>query len=317
MTTNTVATEQDTVSAASYIGFIILTLCGAGLATTLVRTARIIRPDGSRVVIMRNPSWKTEIVGLWETICSDAYIVLLFPMFFASNWFYTYQFNVVNGAHFNTRTRSLNNLLYWLAQIVAALVFGYFLDLPSLRRSLRVKLAWSVLFVLTVGVWIGGYFDMIGTAGRKETLSPQFVAMDWKSPDYAAHVILYICYGFYDASWQTCVYYFIGSLTNNGRKLANFAGFYKGLQSAGAAVVWHLDGIGMAFDVEFYVCWGLLGGSLLLAAPVIFAKVTDHVSLEDDVKFSDATVDEVRGNVSSMSIHRAVQQRAPGRSTMN
>lgn len=30
----------------------------------------------------------------------------------------------------------------------------------------------------------------------------------------------------------------MGSLTNNSRKLANFAGFYKGIQSAGAAAMW-------------------------------------------------------------------------------
>lgn len=30
----------------------------------------------------------------------------------------------------------------------------------------------------------------------------------------------------------------MGALTNNSRKLANFAGFYKGIQSAGAAIAW-------------------------------------------------------------------------------
>lgn len=35
---------------------------------------------------------------------------------------------------------------------------------------------------------------------------------------------LYMFYGFYDAAWQTCVYWFMGALTNNGRKLANYAG---------------------------------------------------------------------------------------------
>ena len=40
-------------------------------------------------------------------------------------------------------------------------------------------------------------------------------------------MFLYIFYGFFDAVWQTSVYWFMGSLTNNGRKLANFAGFYK------------------------------------------------------------------------------------------
>ena len=48
----------------------------------------------------------------------------------------------------------------------------------------------------------------------------------------------FMFYGFFDAAWQTCVYWFMGALTNNGRKLANFAGFYKGIQSAGSAVTW-------------------------------------------------------------------------------
>jgi hypothetical protein len=33
----------------------------------------------------------------------------------------------------------------------------------------------------------------------------------------------------------------MGSLSNSGRKTANFAGFYKGIQSAGAAIFWRLD----------------------------------------------------------------------------
>jgi hypothetical protein len=33
----------------------------------------------------------------------------------------------------------------------------------------------------------------------------------------------------------------MGSLTNNSRKLANFTGFYKGIQSAGGALAWALD----------------------------------------------------------------------------
>lgn len=39
--------------------------------------------------------------------------------------------------------------------------------------------------------------------------------------------------------------------------------------------------------------WALLGGSLLVAAPVIIFKVKDHVDVEEDVKFSDETVDDV------------------------
>ena len=36
----------------------------------------------------------------------------------------------------------------------------------------------------------------------------------------------------------TVIFRYMGSLSNNARKLANFAGFYKGIQSAGGAGMW-------------------------------------------------------------------------------
>jgi hypothetical protein len=85
----------------------------------------------------------------------------------------------------------------------------------------------------------------------------------------------------------------MGSLTNNGRKLANFAGFYKGIQSAGGAITWRLDDIGIPYMNMFASNWGLLAGSLLVALPVILWKVEDTVSLEKDVAFTDETVADV------------------------
>ena len=52
---------------------------------------KMIRADGTRVTISRNPSWKTELIGLWIALRDDPAIVFLFPMFFASNWFYTWR----------------------------------------------------------------------------------------------------------------------------------------------------------------------------------------------------------------------------------
>lgn len=93
------------------------------------------------------------------------------------------------------------------------------------------------------------------------------------------------------------VFRFMGSLTNNGRKLANFAGFYKGIQSAGQAVAFRIDALGVPFMDEFASNWGLLVGSLLLAAPVIWYKVKDTVPLEEDLKFSDATLEDVQPTI--------------------
>ena len=86
----------------------------------------------------------------------------------------------------------------------------------------------------------------------------------------------------------------MGALTNNGRKLANFAGFYKGIQSAGAAIIYRIDALGTPFMNEFASSWALLAGSLVIAAPLIWMKVPDTVSIEADLVFTDETYEDVK-----------------------
>lgn len=57
----------------------------------MVDPTKMIRTDGSFVTVPRHPSWKVEFYGLWVTLKTDPMILLLFPMFFASNWFYTWR----------------------------------------------------------------------------------------------------------------------------------------------------------------------------------------------------------------------------------
>ncbi|ORY14817.1 major facilitator superfamily domain-containing protein [Clohesyomyces aquaticus] len=286
-------TTDSSVNDGTYIGFLILTFIGACLAWTLVDAKDIIRHDGSKVIVMKHPSWKSEFLGLWETIQSDPWVVALFPMFFASNWFYVYHFSEVNSAYFNTRTRALNGVVYYLMQIVGAYAFGFALDSKSFRRTMRAKGAWAALFCLIMVVWGGGY--KFQTTYNRDTFAEGSgnKKKDWTDPGYGGPFVLYMFYGFTDAAWQTCVYWFMGALTNNGRKLANFAGFYKGIQSAGSAVTWRLDDVKIPYMNMFASNWALLSGSLLIALPVILLKVEDTVSLEKDLAFTDETKEEV------------------------
>ncbi|KAF2867574.1 major facilitator superfamily domain-containing protein [Massariosphaeria phaeospora] len=285
-------TEAVTVTDGTYVGFLVLTLLGAALAWSLVDAKDVVRHDGSKVIVMKHPSWKSEIMGLWETFFTDPYIIALFPMFFASNWFYNYHFTEVNGAYFNTRTRALNGVCYYIMQIIGAYVFGFALDYKGLRRSTRAKVSWAVLLSLMMVVWGCGY-KFQTTYDRAWAEDKKNIKKDWKDEGFSGPFVLYMWYGFSDAAWQTCVYWYMGALTNNGRKLANFAGFYKGIQSAGGAITWALDDNKIPYMSMLASNWGLLVGSLVIALPVILWKVEDTVSLEKDVAFTDETVAEV------------------------
>ncbi|RYN42330.1 UNC93-like protein [Alternaria tenuissima] len=278
------------VTNGTYIGFMILTFFGACLSWTLIDAKHVVRRDGSRIIMMKHPTWQSEIFGLWETLRTDPYIILLFPMFFASNWFYTYQFNDVNYARFNVRTRALNNTLYWLAQIFGAAVFGFALDFPNVRRTTRAKIAWVTMLVLTFAVWGGGYVFQ-----RQYSRDDNSLHYDWTHGGYGGPMVLYMSYGFYDAAWQTCVYWFMGAISNNSRKLANFAGFYKGIQSAGAAIVFRIDGYKRPYMDIFLSSWVMLAASLVIALPVMLLKIKDTVPLEEDLRFTDETIEDVLG----------------------
>lgn len=268
---------------------------GAALSFCLCNADKVVREDGSKVIIMKNPTWSSELKGLWETLSQQPWILLLFPMFFCSNIFYTYQNNGVNAVAFNARTRALNGLLYWLAQIVAAVINGFALDYQGVSRSTRARLSLIFLIACTFAIWGGGW------AWQKDQPTRQYykdhadqAKLDWSDGGkFLGPMFLYFFYGMYDAIWQTSIYWYMGALSNSGRKAANLAGFYKGIQSAGAAIFWRLDGMKLPFNTIFGATWGCLAASLLIAAPVIVMRIQDHVSVEEDLKFSDETIEDI------------------------
>ena len=177
------------VNDGTYIAFMVLMFLGFLLAWCLVPTKDVIRSDGSKVILMKHPSWKSEIIGLYEVVRTDPKIILLFPMFFASNWFYTYHFQDVNLARFTIRTRALNSILYYSMQIVAAYIFGFTLDYSGVRRSVRAKASIIVLFVLTMVIWGGGY-DYQKQYTRGEVSAKSYVKMDFKDSGYIGPMFL-------------------------------------------------------------------------------------------------------------------------------
>ena len=66
------------------------------------------------------------------------------------------------------------------------------------------------------------------------------------------------------------------------KKTSLYAGFYKGIQSAGAAIAWRLDAVHTPYMSMFASSWALVQGSLLIAVPLIFFMISDTTAFEDD-----------------------------------
>lgn len=267
------------VNIGTWVAFMILMAAGVVLAGFMLPMSKVYKGDGTKVIAKKYPKLTTELKGMWKVLRTEKKIYFMFPMFCASNWFYTYQFNDVNAARFNVRTRSLNGLLYWLTQMLGAILIGLLLDWKRFNRPMRAKIGWVVVFLWGMATWGGGLKFQLGvTRENVGDLTP----IDFKEGRYIGPMFLYMCYGAFDAIFQTFIFWILGSFSNNPKKVALYASFYKSLQSAFNAIVWRLDAQETPFMNMFASSWALVVASLLIAFPCVFFMITEHTAAEDD-----------------------------------
>ncbi|KDN45482.1 hypothetical protein K437DRAFT_247176 [Tilletiaria anomala UBC 951] len=269
---------SNTVSNGTYIAFLVLTALGAFVSLTLKSPGKVRRTDGVPVVVPKQMGWTDEFRGLIRVLHTDPWIVLLFPLFLASNWFYTWQFNIYNGLLFTLRTRALNSFIYWLSQMVGSFCIGLLLDSPRLARRTRAWIGWGVAICIVFAVWGGSYHVQLGyTRADKpsEGLGSEYYRTDVHSPEYGGLAVLYACMGLLDSITQCFTYWLFGAMSNDLAKLAHFAGFYKSVQSAGSVGAFALDKDGASFMAELGVGWGLNAAGLIIALPVLAFRVTE------------------------------------------
>ncbi|KAJ1663539.1 hypothetical protein GGF38_003184, partial [Coemansia sp. RSA 25] len=145
---------KDSLSDGVYIAFVILECIGASLGLALAPPAKVVREDGSSVVLVKYTSAGKEAVEILKLFMNPMMLALI-PMCFASNFFYSYQFGPINGSIFNIRTRGFNNIFYWGAQMVGAYALSFLLDNQRMTRRTRGMIALAIVGVFFNVVWGG------------------------------------------------------------------------------------------------------------------------------------------------------------------
>ncbi|KAJ2004939.1 hypothetical protein GGI04_002420 [Coemansia thaxteri] len=264
---------KDSLSDGVYIAFVILECLGAALGLALAPPSKVRREDGSSVVLVKYTNVGKEAVEILKLFLNPKMLLLL-PMCFTSNFFYSYQFGPVNGSIFNIRTRGFNNIFYWGAQMVGAYALSFLLDNAGMSRRKRGMIAFGLVAVFFNVVWGGTLrLQLKYTHGPLSTGEPTDYPgglIDFlESKRAAGPIILYTLYGVGDALYQNLAYWIIGSLTNDSQKLSRYAGFYKGIQSLGATVAWQLDAKHVSYLHQMIGNWVLL----VLSLPPMFYVV--------------------------------------------
>lgn len=264
--------KSGTVSDSTYIAFVVVMLFGWALSIFVCSTESLSgKYSGDRISeeskALNLENFRTTIIQTLR-ILFDWKVMCLYPMFFNANVFYSYQQNNVNGMTFNLRTRSLNSALYWIAQMVAGILFGYVLDIKPLNRRTRAIIGWTILFVTGMAIWGGGYrFQVWDDRRLKQGLKQD---IDYKDGSiYLGPMFLYFFYGAYDAIWQSYCYWIMGAQSHNPVVNAVIVGAYSALKPAGCAMAWRVNAEKVKAMTQFAMNWGLTMASLVVAIPAV------------------------------------------------
>ncbi|OLY78462.1 UNC93-like protein 2 [Smittium mucronatum] len=221
-----------------YIAFLVIEVFGSCLAFALAPPSTVVRSDGSAVIISKQDNVFGEFVEIIKLFANPKMLSLFF-LSFSSNYFYTYQFNLYNSAHYTVNSRGFNNIFYWGSQMIGAYVYSLLLDSKRSRKS-RAYIATTSVFILFNAIWVWTIFQH-RNFGPVRDGTEHLYNFRITGSKYAGSVILYALMGFCDSAWQSLAYWLIGSFSNDSTILSRYVGFYKGVQSAGAAVSWGID----------------------------------------------------------------------------
>ncbi|KAK9673093.1 hypothetical protein RND81_12G145600 [Saponaria officinalis] len=269
--------EAASVNDGTYVGFMCFMAFGALLSLLVLPPSKVVRDDGSVCTQIEYSNVGTEIVEILKLFLNWK-MLLIVPAAWGSNFFYTYQFNNVNGELFNLRTRGFNNVFYWGAQMLGSVGIGYLMDFSFQSRRKRGFLGIVVVGLLGTTIWGGGLANQLRYSRNHV---PEKLDFKDSGGAYVGPFLLYFCYGLLDAMFQSMVYWIIGSLADDSETLSRYSGFYKGIQSAGAAVAWQVDVHGVSYMNQLIVNWVLTTASYPLLFLLVTLAVKDKNTIED------------------------------------
>ncbi|KAF9972623.1 DUF895 domain membrane protein [Actinomortierella ambigua] len=282
--------DQDDFAPLTYKLYMVIMACATCLAFFLVRPSKIVRDNGEPIIVAKFQGVRAETVAILSVFC-DWRMLLLIPAFFFSNFSYTYQFNDFNGSSFNIRTRSLNSVLFWISQIIGALVIGYVLDRAPYRRPKRAMLGLALILLLFMGTWIGAFLSQVKNQFQRGQFAHKLIDYE-HGLTYTGPLAVYAMFGFCDAAFACFCYWLMGALSNKYDDLSRYAGFFKAIQSLGSAVAAPLDLAQTPLMVYLITNWVLCAISMI-AMFLVCRTITDTTIEDDDSAsyYGDSIVD--------------------------
>ncbi|KAF4541556.1 uncharacterized protein LTHEOB_8551 [Lasiodiplodia theobromae] len=268
------AKKKGRVGSQTYLVFVALQCLSVPVALLLSPPEKVVRGDGSKVVIRAEKSFKAELRALWQ-VSRRKDVLLLLPVFWAA-YFNQYSGNF-QTYYFGVRARALIGFVSNFGTLLSSQLMSSLLDYKGLAVKKRITVGFYYVIVLHVVAWVYGW-----VVQEKYTANPP--SLDWADKGFVEGFFVLLLWDFSRQALQNWLYYLLATKTDNISELSRFSGVLRGQESLSQAISFGLNTREWKGGrVPLAVNTILLG----LAVFPTWLVVKDHVPVETD-KFAAA-----------------------------
>ncbi|KAL3490991.1 major facilitator superfamily domain-containing protein [Aspergillus germanicus] len=268
------------VSAGTYIVFIVIMCLGLPIALLLSPAHKVQRKDRTLVMVHKQPTWAAEFKAAISLLASRR-VLLLLPSFFISYFYNGFQSTWLT-TYFTVRSRAFSSFFTNFAGIASSFLIASLLDRQSIHIKTRARIAFSCIILILVGTWIWASILQYDFYYGSEQ-NPVF---DWFKGGFGKSYALVFFWTFGGQAFQQFLYWLVGQYATDISSLSYHCGILRGFEALGQTVAWAMQSEGNA---NHFVSIGLnFGITVLCVVPTwIVLSELEHshevTVIEEDV----------------------------------
>ncbi|KAL2849745.1 major facilitator superfamily domain-containing protein [Aspergillus pseudodeflectus] len=243
------------VSAGTYIVFIVIMCLGLPIALLLSPAHKVQRKDRTLVMVHKQPTWAAEFKAAISLLASRR-VLLLLPSFFISYFYNGFQSTWLT-TYFTVRSRAFSSFFTNFAGIASSFLIAALLDRQSIHIKTRARIAFCSIILVLVGTWIWAsilQYDFYYGSER----NPVF---DWFKGGFGKSYALVFFWTFGGQAFQQFLYWLVGQYATDISSLSYHCGILRGFEALGQTVAWAMQSEGNA---NHFVSIGLNFGITVL-----------------------------------------------------
>ncbi|KAJ4415264.1 hypothetical protein N0V82_007426 [Gnomoniopsis sp. IMI 355080] len=239
----------------TYVAFVIIQCLALPFAFLIAPLERVVRSDGTRIVISESLSTKQEVKRIGITFTSK--LILLSGIWAFWSFFYSGTWSTYLATYFTVRARALSSLISPFFCIVGCFGLGFILDIKQLSQRRRAQLGLYVVVLLNMGVYIWSIVMQV----RFDARNPG--AIDWDDSLYPSAFLPYFFVQTTGPLSQSYMYWLISSFATDAQSNVRNGAAFRCIEAVGQAVSYGVNTNAQTSTlVGFCITFGLMAAAL-------------------------------------------------------